>query len=168
MKKYTIHMNDVWKTRHRWTMWYHSVKDNNWTQDSYKKIYTINNLGDYEIFKDSIKRIHLQNCMIFIMKEDILPIWEDPENLDGASLSFKITGNEIVDEWTDIILNVITEDIYLTGEHNINGVSISPKKEFNIVKLWTKDMVKKYSSTYKEYSTNYCDKNVIIKSHMVR
>ena len=97
-------MDQSWNTENRWTVWYHSVKDNRWTPDSYKKIYTINNMGDYEILKESIKRVHLQNCMMFIMKEDILPIWEDPENMAGCSLSFKITGGEVVSEWNNMIL----------------------------------------------------------------
>ena len=62
------------------------------------------------------------------MKKDILPIWEDPENIDGCSLSFKISGKDVLKEWNDIILNIITEDIFLKDIHNINGLSISQKK----------------------------------------
>ncbi len=156
---------DNWATENRWTLWYHSVKDNNWTQDSYKKIFTISNLGDYEILKVILKKTHLQNSMLFLMKDEILPIWEDPENIDGCSVSFKIVGNDVVNEWNDIILSVITNDILLKEENNINGISISPKKEFNIVKLWTKDIIKVYSEGFKEYGTCFCDKNVIIKPH---
>lgn len=154
-----------WNTRYPWTLWFHSVSDNNWDIDSYNKLFTINNLCDYEILKDCIKKIHLQNCMLFLMKDNILPIWEDPENINGSSLSFKILGKDVVKSWTDIILYTITEDINLNENHNINGLSISPKKEFNIIKIWTKDSVNKYSDLYKEYGKIFSDKNVIIKSH---
>lgn len=154
-----------WDTKYSWKLWYHSVADNTWTKDSYKEIFIINNLGDYEILKESIKKSHLQNCMLFLMKGDILPIWEDPENIDGCSLSFKISGKDVVKEWNDMILNTITEDIFLTEYHNINGLSISPKKEFNIIKIWTKDHVKKYSDLYKDNGKHFFDKNVLIKSH---
>ena len=155
----------AWSTENKWTVWYHSVKDNNWTKESYEKIFTMSNLGDYEILKKSVKKIHLQNCMLFIMKGDILPIWEDPENIDGCSLSFKITSKDIVKDWNDIILNIITSDIFLKDSRNINGLSISPKKEFNIVKIWTKNKIQKYSDIYTEYGKNYSERNVIIKSH---
>ena len=54
---------------------------------------------------------------------------------------------------------------YLKDIHNINGLSISPKKEFNIIKIWTKDSVKKYSDLYKDYGKVFSDKNILIKSH---
>tara|TARA_Y100000768_G_C23884331_1_gene636827 strand:- start:253 stop:732 length:480 start_codon:yes stop_codon:yes gene_type:complete len=158
-------MNKDWDTDHKWTLWYHSVKNNNWDKDSYKKLFSIQNLGDYEILKNTVQRVHLQNCMLFLMKGEILPIWEDPENVNGCSLSFKISGKDVLNDWNMIILNTITSDIYLKDHQNINGLSISPKKEFNIIKIWTKDKVKKYSEHYKEYGTNYSEKNIIIKSH---
>ena len=99
------------------------------------------------------------------MKGEILPIWEDPDNVNGCYLSFKISGKDVLNDWNMIILNTITSDIYLKDHQNINGLSISPKKEFNIIKIWTKDKVKKYSEHYKEYGTNYSEKNIIIKSH---
>lgn len=156
---------EKWRIEKKWTLWYHSVKDNNWNKESYNKIFTIGNLGDYEMLKECIKKIHLQNSMLFLMKEDILPLWEDPENINGCSISFKISGEDILDDWNDLLLNVITGDIFLKENHNINGISISPKKEFNIVKLWTKDKVNSYNNTYKEYGKKYCEKNMIIKSH---
>jgi len=158
-------MNKDWDTEHNWTLWYHSVKNNNWDKTSYKKLFSIQNLGDYEILKSIVQRVHLQNCMLFLMKGEILPIWEDPENVNGCSLSFKISGKDVLNDWNMIILNTITSDIYLKDHQNINGLSISPKKEFNIIKIWTKDKVKKYSEHYKEYGTNYSEKNIIIKSH---
>ena len=51
--------------------------------------------------------------MLFLMKDDILPIWEDPENINGSSVSFKISGEDVVNDWNNIILNVITNDIYI-------------------------------------------------------
>lgn len=163
--KRDIVSNKEWDTKYSWTLWYHSVTDKDWTKDSYKKFYVIHNLGDFEILKDSLKKIHLQNCMLFLMKDDILPIWEDPENIDGCSLSFKFSGKDIVKEWNNIILNTITEDIFLKDIHNINGLSISPKKEFNIIKIWAKDSVKKYSDLYKDYGKLFSDKNILIKPH---
>ena len=31
-----------------WNLWYHSIKDNNWTIESYKQIYTLKNMYDYK------------------------------------------------------------------------------------------------------------------------
>ena len=44
-----------------WNLWYHSITDDNWKRDSYKKIITIKNLFDYYFCKTNYERQHLQN-----------------------------------------------------------------------------------------------------------
>ena len=39
------------------------------------------------------------------------------------------------------------------------------KKEFNIIKIWAKDNVKKYSDLYRDYGKLFSDKNILIKPH---
>ena len=42
---------------YRWTMWYHSPESNNWTADSYKKIYTFSTIEEFWSFYDLIKEM---------------------------------------------------------------------------------------------------------------
>ena len=84
------------------------------------------------------------------MKKDIFPTWEDPKNRLGGCISFKYNNN-ILKEWMKIILLLITENLSDDNINEINGLSISPKKEFNIVKVWIKDDSKDYMSIVKEY-----------------
>ena len=55
---------------------YHSINDTNWKKNSYKNLYTIQNLYDLKGINNTIDKIHLQNSMFFIMKENIF-IWSD-------------------------------------------------------------------------------------------
>ena len=53
--------------KNNWDLWYHSINDNNWKKDSYKKIFSINSLCDYEYIKKTFQQDHYQNGMFFCM-----------------------------------------------------------------------------------------------------
>ena len=136
--------------KNKWVLWYHSLKNKSWDNNSYVKVIEIKSLLDYKLLEDIMRINHLQNGMFFLMKNDIFPTWEDPKNRMGGCLSFKYDNN-ILNEWLKILLLCITEEL---SEYNkeINGLSISPKKEFNILKVWIKDDSKDYKTLVKEYN----------------
>ena len=135
--------------KNKWVLWYHSLKNKSWDNNSYVKVIEIKSLLDYKLLEDVMRINHLQNGMFFLMKNDIFPTWEDPKNRMGGCLSFKYDNN-ILNEWLKILLLCITEEL---SDYNkeINGLSISPKKEFNILKVWIKDDSKDYKTLIKEY-----------------
>jgi len=134
-----------------WCLWYHSIKDNNWEKNSYQKLLTLRNLFDYKLIEATFEQNHYQNGMFFIMKNDIFPNWEDPKNRLGGCLSFKIPSNSIIDSWNYLILNILNETFFKEKNNIINGLSISPKKEFNIIKIWLKDKTFNYNEFYREH-----------------
>ena len=150
-------MND-YPLDNEWDLWYHSIKDNNWDIKSYQKIYHINNLFDYKYIEDIFQKNHYYNGMFFLMKNNILPIWEDPKNRLGGYISFKIYSNNLVDFWNHLVKKCISENIFNNNNnHLLNGISISPKKEFNIIKLWINEDIKNYKdhlNIKKEYINN--------------
>ena len=135
--------------KNKWVLWYHSLKNKSWDNKSYVKVIEIKSLLDYKLLEDIMRINHLQNGMFFLMKNDIFPTWEDPKNRMGGCISFKYDNN-ILNEWLKILLLCITEEL---SDYNkeINGLSISPKKEFNILKIWIKDDSKDYKTLVKEY-----------------
>ena len=152
-----------------WVLWYHSVKDTSWTKKSYKNFYKFTTLYDYSIFKDIIKVNHLQNGMFFLMRDGIFPNWEDPDNSEGCCISFKIYGKELKEEFCKILLNCLTEDILLDPDkwEQLNGLSIAPKKEFNIVKLWMRNKQSTYSELLKELPPTLLESNCMIKDNVI-
>ena len=129
------------KLESKWILWNHKLNDNSWSNDSYINIFEINNLLDYKLLKDNITLQNLQNTMFFLMRDNIFPTWEDPLNKDGCSASFKIPSLQINKIWNKLISYLICENIQKDIQfwNNINGISISPKKEFNIIKIWFKN-----------------------------
>ena len=103
-------MNDF-KLNEHWNLWYHSIEDTSWNNESYQFLYKIKNLYDIKFLKDYIQQNYLQNGMFFIMKDNIFPTWEDPDNRDGMSISFKIPASNLHVEWNNFIERVLTENI---------------------------------------------------------
>ena len=127
----------------KWILWNHKLDDNSWSNDSYNNMYEINNLFDYKILEDNITLQNLQNTMFFLMRDNIFPTWEDPLNKNGCGASFKVPSTNIYDIWNKLTSYLICENIQKDIKYwdNINGISISPKKEFNIIKIWFKNNV---------------------------
>ena len=150
-----------------WCLWYHSINDTNWNKNSYQNLYTIKNLYDLKSLNDSIEKIHLQNGMFFFMRENIFPTWEDPDNREGCCISFKISGGILKEQWNLIMNNVLIEDILKDKSNSeyLNGISISPKKEFNIVKLWLRKHDENYTDHLKEYKPYFMKEKSLIKKH---
>jgi hypothetical protein len=162
---YIKHME---KLQDNWDIWHHSIKDNQWGKDTYQKIDQITSLFDYKYIKDTFQQDHYQNGMFFCMKDDIFPNWEDPDNRNGGCLSFKIQSINIIEEWNDLLLKCITNNVFLTKDfyEEINGISISPKKEFNIIKIWFKNSKFDYESVFKQSENSLIDlKNSLYKKH---
>ena len=151
-----------------WKFWYHSIKDNNWNKASYNDLIDINNLFDYHLIRNTFKQNHYQNGMFFLMKEGIFPNWEDPSNREGGCMSFKVKSTNILQEWNELILRCLTNNILSENNELINGISISPKREFNIVKVWfsenKEDIFKK---NYNEYGNDFIINNSIYKKHSI-
>jgi hypothetical protein len=150
-----------------WCLWYHSIKDTNWKKNSYKNIYTIRNLYDLKAINDIIQTIHLQNSMFFIMREDIFPTWEDPDNREGCCISYKIPNAILKDQFNMILNNILSEDILITKTNTeyINGLSIIPKKEFNIVKLWLRKHDENFNESLKDYEPCFTKDKSLVKKH---
>lgn len=114
-----------------WVLWNHGLHDKSWTNDSYRDLYSIKNLFDVKTILDNLSVEYLKNSMFFFMKTGIFPTWEDHHNRNGYNISYKVPLNHLEKSWNNLLFKVLTDN-----DKNINGISISPKKEFNIIKLW--------------------------------
>ncbi len=126
------------KLENEWVCWAHLPHDINWTIDSYIKIVQLNTVEDTLTLNKTIPDKMIKNCMLFLMKKDINPTWEDKRNMNGGCFSFKISNKHVPQVWKDLVCCVVGETI--SSDKNflkdITGITISPKKTFCIVKIW--------------------------------
>ena len=101
------------------------------------------------------------------MKDGIFPNWEDPDNRLGGCLSFKVYSKDIIEEWNNLLLRCITNNILEGNENEINGISISPKKEFNIIKIWFRNDGFDYKKHFTEFGEYFQLEKSLYKKHEV-
>lgn len=123
-----------------WTMYFHDPSDNRWTLESYKRLCDISTIDDFW-------KMHLAHGplvpmgMFFVMRENVFPCWDDSNNLQGGTASMKVASADVSVCWETILKCLLGETLAKSAKdsESINGVSISPKRGFCIVKIWTRD-----------------------------
>ena len=125
----------------KWNLLYHLPNNNNWELESYVQI--INNIETADsilLLNEKISEVIVTNCMLFVMKEGITPLWEDKQNRNGGCFSYKILNKHVYDVWKQLFFLICGETLFSDDEYNknVNGISISPKKNFCIIKVWMK------------------------------
>lgn len=141
-----------------YTLWLHNVFDNDWSINGYKKIYTFNTLEDGISLIENIDSELVEKTMLFLMKNNVKPIWEDEKNYKGGCFSYKINNTYVYNVWKKLVYrligNTINEDENIIK--NITGLSISPKKTYCIIKIWI-------SNNEKEIINNTLFNNFIVE-----
>lgn len=140
-----------------WAVWYHRLGNKDWSINGYERIKWKTNGTERNTFKTIEEFWRLYNAFIvprettnskdplllrgdfFIMKEGILPTWEDPKNLIGCSDSYLTKErteetNDDYSEWLELALYLISN-----YGSNINGISSSPKQKNFLMKIWKGD-----------------------------
>ena len=127
------------KLKCNWNLWAHLPQDADWTVKSYKKIYQFKTVEEAVAITESCPENLAKNCMLFIMRDGITPMWEDPKNRHGGCFSYKVSNKNVFEVWRDLTYVLIgetisTNDIFVNC---VTGITISPKKNFCIIKIWT-------------------------------
>ena len=124
-------LNDIW------SVYFHDPQDTNWNFSSYVRIGSINTVEEFWGYQSAI-RPFLTRGTFFIMREHVFPCWDDPGNRDGETISLKISKDVVVQHWESIAIRLLGERLMTRHDawDHVNGLSISPKKMFCIVKIW--------------------------------
>ena len=124
--------DDVRRLRFPWTVWFHFPHDTNWAIDSYTQLCTFDTLEMMVAVMKSIETISV-NCMVFV-KEDIQPLWEHGKQGQRRILVRDSRG-EYDDVWNSLVFLVVGGTLLDSPEDMsyVNGITISPKKNFHIV-----------------------------------
>ncbi len=147
--------NDFYPLKNKWNLFFHKIKDNNWNLDSYKLLYSFDNIRDFwKLFRNHPKH---NFGMFFLMRENISPIWEDQLNIKGGTYSFKIPSNLIENAWCELAIAVISESTLMNNKF-INGISIHPKYNCYIIKIWAGAEIDnlQFNTKLKYFDTKTC------------
>lgn len=131
----------------------HHNDDKSWDFNTYYNMCCLKTWGDMGTFFNSVFTVkgecNYTDFDLFVMKNEISPMWEDKENRNGSICSIKIDsltdGNEI---FKNLIIHMGNNTLLKFNPSTwnaVNGISLSSKKLDNnaetyciIIKLWFK------------------------------
>jgi hypothetical protein len=126
----------------KWDLYFHLPNDKDWKLSSYKIIHKdISNVDDLINTNEYLSEKIVKYCMLFVMRSGITPMWEDPQNRKGGCFSYKVSNKYVHDIWKTLFYALCGETLCKNVEKSssLNGITISPKKNFCIVKIWLSD-----------------------------
>jgi hypothetical protein len=137
----SVTMNEFHKLSDNWCLWAHLPHDIDWSIQSYKKIYTLTTVEETIAVTETLPDILVKNCMLFLMREGIKPTWEDPKNRNGGCFSYKVSNKSVYEIWKELTYLVVGNTISNQNSfvNSVTGITISPKKNFCIIKIWMMD-----------------------------
>jgi translation initiation factor 4E len=129
-----------------YTLWFHSSSDNDWTIASYHEIMNFSSADEFWTVNKAVqdRSKMLLNGMFFIMRQGVKPIWEDSVNAKGGCISWKFDKDAVPAAWENMSAMFITQNLGDFSKYSPTGISISPKKNTNIIKLWVAKEISPY------------------------
>lgn len=123
-------------------LYYHLPNDKNWDFSSYKIIKSVSTIKEIVSLNENLPDNIIKYCMLFMMKHGIVPMWEDPRNINGGCFSYKVYNKNVVGIWKQIVYAFCGGTLMNNRENMkyVNGITISPKKNFCILKIWLENM----------------------------
>jgi translation initiation factor 4E len=125
----------------KWTLWAHLPHNTDWSIKSYIPIYTFASVEETMAVTETLPPVLIENCMLFLMKEGIKPTWEDPQNRNGGCFSYKVSNKNVAKIWKELTYVTVggTLSNHASYVNKVTGITISPKKNFCIIKIWMSD-----------------------------
>lgn len=123
----------------KWVLYYHLPSDKNWTLSAYTVIMdSIDDTNKVISINETISDNVVKLSMLFLMRNGVSPLWEDPLNVNGGCFSYKVVNKYVHDVWKSMVYLLCGGTLCVDTKHfsSINGITISPKKNFCIIKIW--------------------------------
>jgi hypothetical protein len=125
-----------------WTLYFHASDDTKWNLASFTKVGTVSTWRDFWSLMEGLRQETIADGMFFMMHDPIPPLWENHQNIRGGSYSIRIQKRDASEIYVTYAIAAMMQNMTKDPSNNINGISISPKKGFNILKLWNIDAAK--------------------------
>lgn len=158
-----VFLNDTW------TLSWHDPNGADWSAESYKTVATLSTVQDFWRVGNTLNVDAWTSGSFFLMREHIAPMWEDPHNEHGGCWSMKVMRHHVADVWTNLMVSVLGETLVMPAHRTgmwsvVNGVSITPKRSFVIIRVWLSDYERRSRDMYALGNPAYSD--LLYKRHV--
>jgi hypothetical protein len=146
-----------------WTLYFHQADSDRWTLDTFIKVQVCNTWEDVLGIIEEIGTARFKNGLPFFMRGDILPLWENHQNIRGGSYSIKVPSDLVKDVFTTQIIQAMLGQAFHDKGNTCMGISASPKKgTFNILKIWNINADKYNSPSDLTFLDSRCSESEVI------
>lgn len=161
------------KFNSEWNLWYHHEL-NNWRIDGYRKIFHVKNIKDFWDLHNNIDCLGgITNQHFFLMRDNVLPIWEDSANRNGGSWSIKLNDiSNVYNIWLKIVMLMVGENLIkdekLRSSKLVVGLSINLRNQNTcIIKIWNRDSSQSSIKLLNDDIIKEFGYNIIYKKNLV-
>jgi len=145
------------KLQNAWSFWHDKFIGPNQSVEDYEKnlqeLFSFSTIeGFWTCFNNLPSPDKLKpKSSYHMMKIGIRPIWEDPNNANGGFWVMRVRKEDTETVWKELLLAVIGEQFSMSLEpgDDICGVTVSIRREDNIIELWTRDSNLKSQNIFK-------------------
>ena len=111
------------------SLWYHSFESQDWTIKGYTEIQKISSTEEYWT---TFNNVELSIGMFYTMRDNYVPLWDDPKNISGGAFTYKVDMNRGFE-----IFKFLSAQLF-NGKlpSKVVGVSVSPKIKNSVVRIW--------------------------------
>jgi hypothetical protein len=123
---------------HSWNIFFHDYMDSDWSRESYEILGTTSTIIQFWTMFNIIKQ-KINTGMFFFMKNGVFPKWDDNHEKKFSFLTIKVLKEKVPDFCEYILVRLLSGNIIRDKNINqnvVDGISVSPKKNFCIFKVW--------------------------------
>lgn len=146
-----------------WTLYFRHPEETKWTMNTFISLGTVATWGEFWALMDALGNESFGERMYFMMNDPIPPLWESHQNIRGGYYSFRCGKRDAADAYQNYLIAAMLGGLSTDAKANrITGISIGPKRGFNIVKIWNTD-----SKQSSPAALNYGVHSLIKKEEMI-
>jgi hypothetical protein len=112
---------------------------------------------------EEVGQARFKNGLPFFMRGDILPLWENHQNIRGGSYSVKVPSEQVKDVFSAQVIQAMLGKAFKEEGNLCMGISMSPKKgTFNILKIWNANAEKHNVSDGLAFVDSRCSESEVL------
>jgi hypothetical protein len=149
-----------------WTLYFHSPEETKWTLNTFISLGSMKTWNQFWSVMEVLRTDSFSEGMFFMMRDPSPPLWEHHNHICGGCYSFRCQKKEAADVYLTYIIGAML-NVASPTENKINGISISPKRGFNIIKVWNTD-AQKFNQPSSLYSISSIRESDIIYTPFIQ
>ena len=125
-----------------WTIYFHSPEETKWTLNTFINLGSMKTWHQFWSIMEVLKTESFSEGMFFLMRDPSPPLWESHYHIRGGCYSFRCHKKNVAEIFVDYMIAAMINTASVDPKNFVNGLSISPKRGFNIIKVWNSDSTK--------------------------